>query len=261
MQRLDVNLATRPVRNTTLVWSGYAVAAVLLAAATWANVSAYREHRALGRDLASQAGSFESQRRELETRGERARVAIERYDVPALHLQAAKANEIIDWKAFSWTRLFNLMERIQPGAVRMNGVRPVFYGSGEAGDPRAEGTSGWGLPVSVEGTARNLAEIADFEQSLQDDPHVAFILPERLSRADSGEILFQLRFHYRPDLDAAKDTEPPPATAAGPPARSRAEASEAGASGEAEPVDVADPWAEAGAAPGEPGGRAQGRTP
>ena len=246
MQRLDVNLATRPARNTTLVWSGYSVAALLLAATTWANVSTYREHNARGRDLASQAGSFESQRRELETRGERARQAIERYDVPALHAQAAKANEIIDWKAFSWTRLFNLMERIQPGAVRMNGVRPVFYGAGEADDPRAAGAAGLGLPVAVEGTARSLDEIADFEQALQDDPHFSFILPEHLSRADSGEILFQLRFHYRPDLEPAPDAA---ASASAPGGRARSAGSAPAARAETEPVEVVDPWVEAGAEP------------
>lgn len=240
MQRLDVNLATRPVRNTTLVWSAYAVAALALACGTWWNVATYRGHLRLSRDLATEAGSFEQQRRELEGRAERARAAIAQYDVPALHIQAAKANEIIDWKAFSWTRLFNMMERIQPGAVRMNGVRPVFHGSNQ--DPRAAGAA-VGLPVSVEGTARTLGDIADFEQALQDDPQCGFILPENLTRADSGEIVFQLRFHYRSEPEAAE-------------AKGAAKADAKRAKPAADPVapaavEVDDAWAEAGAPPDE----------
>lgn len=245
MQRLDVNLATRPVRNTTLVWSGYGVGALVLAAFTWWNGSTYLAHRTLGRDLTTQAGSFEQQRRELEARAERARVAIERYDVPGLHVQAAKANEIIDWKAFSWTRLFNMMERIQPGAVRMNGVRPVFHGASDGVDPRSAGAVA-GLPVSIEGTARTLDDIADFEQALQDDPHCSFVLPENLTRADSGEIVFRLRFHYRPEL-----TNPSAKSLASKAQSARPAVPE---SVEEEPVEVDDPWAETGAPRGSADG-------
>jgi hypothetical protein len=239
VQWLDVNLATSPARNTTLVYSFYSVAALVLAAATWANVSTYREQHARGRELAGQVGSFAKQQRDLETRAGRARAAIQNFDVTALHLQASKANQIIDWKAFSWTKLFNMMERIQPGGVRMNGVRPVFYGGGDSGDPRASGADGWGVPVSVEGTARSLGEIGEFEQRLQDDPHFAFVLPEHLSRSDSGEIVFQLRFHYRPDLP------PAPAAAEAKPSREPAQPTA---------VEVEDEW-------GDVSKRKQGSTP
>lgn len=240
MQRLDLNLATHPARNTTIVWSGYALASVLVAATTWANVSTYRDHRARGRELASQAGSFTKQQQDLEARVTRAQTAIRGYDVPALHVQAAKANEIIDWKAFSWTRLFNLMEHIQPGGVRMNTVRPVFYGAADTGDPRASGGAGWGLPVAVEGTARTLDDVAEFEQAIQDDPHFAFVLPEHLARSDSGEILFQLRFHYRPVVEPPKAEE------------SRPKAGPVAGGETPETVRVDDPWDEVGAAGGTP---------
>ncbi len=227
MQWLDVNLATSPARNTTLVWSLHSVAALVLAVATWANVSTYREQHARGRELAGQVGSFAKQQRDLETRAGRARAAIQNFDVPALHLQAAKANQIIDWKAFSWTKLFNMMEKIQPGGVRMNSVRPVFYGAGDS-DSRSSGADGSGVPVSVEGTARSLDDIGELQQRLLDDPRFAFVLPERLARADSGEILFQLRFHYRPDLPA----EEPAAQAA----------AKASAPASPPPVEVEDEW-------------------
>ena len=43
-----------------------------------------------------------------------------------LTVQSLKANEVIEWKAFSWTRLFNLMEQIQPWDIRMTSIRPIF---------------------------------------------------------------------------------------------------------------------------------------
>jgi hypothetical protein len=230
VQWLDVNLATSPARNTTLVWSSYSVAALVLAAATWANVSTYSDQHERGEALATQAGSFAKQQRDLETRAGRAKAAIEKHDVPGLQLQASKANQIIDWKAFSWTRLFNQMEKIQPSGVRMNSVRPVFYGAGE-GDPRSSSAGAGGVPISIEGTARTLDDIGELQQRLLDDPHFASVLPERLARSDSGEIVFQLRFQYRPELPKA---EPTPAPSGAPKA----------AAAPAEPVEVQDEWGE-----------------
>jgi hypothetical protein len=219
VQWLDVNLATSPARNTTLVWSSYSVAALVLAAATWANVSTYSEQRERGEALATQAGSFAKQQRDLETRAARAKAAIETYDVPGLQLQASKANQIIDWKAFSWTRLFNLLEKLQPYGARMNSVRPVFYGT-DASDPRTA-IAGAGVPIAVEGTVRTFDDFVDLQQRLLDDPHFAAVLPERLNRIDSGEIVFQMHFQYRPELlkaesapASADEPKPTPVSAA-----------------------------------------------
>ena len=237
MQWLDVNLATSPARNTTLVWSSYSVAALVLAAATWANVSTYSDQHERSEALATQAGSFTKQQRDLETRAARAKAAIEKYDVPGLQLQTSKANQIIDWKAFSWTRLFNMMEKIQPHGVRMNSVRPVFYGTG-TGDPRsaAAAGAGVGVPIAVEGTARTLDDIGELQQRLLDDPHFASVLPERLARADSGEIVFQLRFQYHAEPPKA---EPKPEATPGTSGEPKA------ATADAAPVEVQDEWAEA----------------
>ncbi len=204
-------------------------------------MATYRGHLRLSRDLATEAGSFEQQRRELEGRAERARAAIAQYDVPALHIQAAKANEIIDWKAFSWTRLFNMMERIQPGAVRMNGVRPVFHGvepgSARRGSGRGASRVGRGDRAHARRhsstSSRRCRTIRSAASSSRRD----------LTRADSGEIVFQLRFHYRSEPEAAE-------------AKGAAKAAAKRAKPAADPVapaavEVDDAWAEAGAPPDE----------
>jgi hypothetical protein len=46
--------------------------------------------------------------------------------VEQLTIGADKANEVIGWKSFSWTRLFNLLEEVLPHEVQMVSIRPVF---------------------------------------------------------------------------------------------------------------------------------------
>jgi hypothetical protein len=214
MQPLDLNLASQPFRNNTLLWTGYAAAIVLLAAfSTW-SVVRWDEHRRLLRDKRDEVGTFESQRQDLERRAREAQAGIRQHDLESLGLQAAKANEVIDWKAFSWTRLFNHLERVQPWQVRMNSIRPMFHAAARASanpQQRAEAQTE-SMPVQIEGTARTYADFAELEQALQADPHFGRVEPERASRADSGEIVFVLRFQYYPLAgDAAAEPEVEPA--------------------------------------------------
>ena len=267
MQILDLNLASKPFRNNSLLWSGYAAALVLLVVASVWNVRTFADHQRLLADLQSDVGTFQSQRLELQSRAQRARAGIESFDLKSLRVQAQKANEVIDWKAFSWTRLFNQMERIQPNQVRMNSIRPLFRAAQRVTGDTAGETSMAAMPVVIEGTARSYGEFAELEHALQSDPHFGRVEPERLTRVDSGEVVFQLRFFYTPQLDEVDSLEfdgtaayidvPEDGDDSGEPAESDA-ASEPlqPAAGEAQvtavpqdgaaadaPVEVTEPWA------------------
>jgi hypothetical protein len=141
-------------------------------------------------------GTFQTQRLELETRAKRARDGIRRFDIDSLEIKTAKANEVIAWKAFSWTRLFNTLERVLPYQVRMNSVRPIFNPTGDGQDPGEAETGA--MPVSIEGTARSFADLAELQRALYADEQVGRVEPERLDKTDSGEFVFQLRFTYVP---------------------------------------------------------------
>lgn len=209
MQRLDLNLASNPFRNNTLLWVGYGSATVLLVLFSIWNVNTFVDYRARLLELRDTVGTFQTQRLELETRGKRALAGIRRFDVESLEIKTDKANEVIEWKAFSWTRLFNTLERVLPYQVRMNSVRPIFNPTGGRQD-QIEVQAG-SMPVAIEGTARTFDDLAELQQAFHSDPQIGRVEPERLDKTDSGEFVFQLRFMYVPIEEERSMTEPPPA--------------------------------------------------
>jgi hypothetical protein len=283
MQPLDLNLASNPFRNNTLLWTGYTTTTVLLLAFSVWSVDTFVEHRARLRELRDTVGTFESQRLDLSTRGQRALDGIRRFDVDALEVQAAKANEVIEWKAFSWTRLFNALEEAQPNQVRMTAVRPDFKGTSAPGEEQAATKATAkvaGIPVSIAGIAHDLAAFTALQSSMQEHPSFGRVEPNRLARTDGGEIMFEMHAWYlygdgAPDGDPAADEQGGDAVAgAGDPQQAApqngAPGAVATASGEPHPAplangatpDVAEPWpagqvpgsgeVESAAAPGTP---------
>jgi hypothetical protein len=134
-------------------------------------------------------------------------------------VQSERANEVIERRALSWTRLFNQLEKVQPYGVRMASIRPVYLGdadrrTGGKDDPTLAGS----VPVSVEGTAQSLEQFLEFERALLGDVHFARVEPERSSLTrNASEVLFELRFLYypygRPDVPAAAPAAPAPTEA------------------------------------------------
>jgi len=208
MQRLDLNLASNPFRNNSLLWVGYGTASVLLVLFSVWNISTFVDYRARLLELRDTVGTFQTQRLELETRGQRALVGIRRFDVDSLELKTNKANEVIEWKAFSWTRLFNTLERVLPYQVRMNSVRPIFNPTGGRQDQGE--TQAGAMPVAIEGTARTFDDLAELQRAFLADPQIGRVEPERLDKTDKGEFAFQMRFLYVPVEDARNVAEPPP---------------------------------------------------
>jgi hypothetical protein len=196
MQTLDLNLATRPFRNNTLLWTGYGVALLLLALFTWWNVQTYGAQTGKLAELRGKVDGFDRRMTEYKLRDDKALVAIGRYDLDELAVQAAKANDVIEWKAFSWTRLFNQLEELQPYQVKMLAVRPVFYASERK--TQHEDVPEGAVPVHVEGIAKDLRQFLAFERALLQDPHFDNVEPEKSNKLDSGEIRFDLKFLYYP---------------------------------------------------------------
>jgi hypothetical protein len=251
MQPLDLNLSSRPFRNNTLLWVGHVTAALLLLAFTVWSVTTYRENARRLDQLNTELGTTENEFRQLELRDKRAREAVAKVDIDTLDVQTAKANQVIDWQAFSWTRLFNRMAEVQPNDVKMIAIRPIFRTnrrSGEGGpDPTASVAKG--VPVVVEGVGKNDEAFYKMQDALLGNLHFNRVDPERLVRTTSGEYLFKLRFFYEPDVEllagldeeeAARLAEVAPDEVDAPDATDAADATEEGASDE-----TADPPAEA----------------
>lgn len=211
MRALELNLATRPFKNNTLVWLGYGVAAAALTAFTTVNVLSYRTSHQRLSDLSRTIVNIEQENLDLATREQRARAGIAKFDVELLELQASKANEVIEWKAFSWTRLFNRMAEILPHQVKMVSIRPMLRSAGEGGAAFAATGQAESVPVLVEGIARNLGALWELQHALVGAPHFGRVEPERLNRGEQNEVVFQLRFEYYPGQEGAPPAEEPEA--------------------------------------------------
>jgi hypothetical protein len=209
MRALDLNLASRPFKNNTLLWVGYTLAVIALAAFTAWNVIAWREHVAKLADLQDTVQSIESRMLDLDRREAAANDGIKGHDLEALELRSAKANEVIAWKAFSWTRLFNRMEIIQPYDVRMTSIRPLFRPGIRRGRRVAQENGRKSIAVAVEGVAKDFDAFWEMQNALLSDDHFGQVDPERLNRSERREIIFQLSFQYYPgdeeDGDGAAD--------------------------------------------------------
>lgn len=209
MQPLDLNLASRPFRNNTLLWVGHALAVAMLVVFSWWNIDTWLGARANLVELRAKVDNYDRRMSELGQRSEKARRDAARFDLGRLRDQAEKANDVIEWKAFSWTRLFNMLEQIQPYSVRMLSVRPTFYATERRSsrDALPEGA----IPVDVQGIAENLETLLDFERELIADPHFAQVEPDAqgLLEGNSREIKFDLQFLYFPDaVEGEEDVVP-----------------------------------------------------
>jgi hypothetical protein len=200
MRALDLNLATRPFRNNTPIWTAHGILlAALVSFTAWNVHTALRATQKLT-DLQSSLGSVERQLSDLDQREDAAIKGARVFDPKVMQIQSDKANDIILRRGLSWTRLFNTLEHVVPYEVHMKTVRPV-YGTARAsvGDARGvvfEGT----VPVDVEGTAQTFESFLELERALIVDPHFADVEPVRSDTAQgSAEVSFQMRFLYDPD--------------------------------------------------------------
>ena len=199
---LELNLATRPFRNNVPIWTAHALlAAGVIAYSAW-NVHAFFTAGEKLDALEADIGSTERRLSELDRRDREALAGIRVFDPKLLDTQAEQANEIIMRRGLSWTRLFNLFEKIVPYEVRMTAIRPV-YGTREA-EARGRGgskpTVAGTVPIDVEGVAQSLEAFLEFERALIVDNHFAEVEPVRTEQQPgSPELKFQLHFLYDPE--------------------------------------------------------------
>lgn len=208
---LELNLATRPFRNNVALWIGYGLGtALVLGFSAWNVWAAIDQAKRLA-DLRESMSAVDAKLVDLEIRETNALAEVAKIDVKALAVRADRANDFIDRRALSWTRLFNRMEEVQPYEVRMVSIRPVY--AGEATPQTGVGATPEGtVPVAVEGAAQSLEAFLEFERELVMDPHFAQVEPERTQIVAGGETLFTLNFLYDPEgrLGSAGEVKLPP---------------------------------------------------
>jgi len=118
------NLATRPFYNERAVQVGLSVAGVALAVLTlftaWQLLSLSAQQRDLSVRIARDEQRAEALRREATTVRSRVDAAL----LASTERATREANGVIDARTFSWTGLFNVVERTIPADVRLQSISP-----------------------------------------------------------------------------------------------------------------------------------------
>jgi hypothetical protein len=189
MRPIEINLAARPVQNNFLFYAGYAVALILIALFTTYNVRTLMEHSTRVAELNAGLAEGRALRSELEREGRRLLRDITSRDLVDLSNRIGAANEILAERKFSWTRMLNALEEVQPYKVRLLELRPVIVPQG--------------VLIQARGIAKDLENFWQLQQALQDHPMFRRVYPASYSTQVPGDFLFSLSFNYFDDPSEA----------------------------------------------------------
>jgi Tfp pilus assembly protein PilN len=214
-----LNLSLRPFRNDNLYRLIYVSCVVVLLAASIGNLALLVRH---GWALASLSGGLQAQRQALAEREARERDLgrqLAAFDGATLQRRADFANAAILSRVFSWTTLFNELEKVTPPDVKLRSIRPSIGSRGK-------------VDVLLEGTARDYGAFVELEEALMRSSSFSRVYPgsERVQGAayqpgapalpgaprpaaggtGGGELAFSISFEYFPGGKPSAPHSPAP---------------------------------------------------
>jgi hypothetical protein len=127
---LHGNLSTRPFYNERLLHVALGVAAVLLVALTVFSATQFLWLSRQQAQLSSRIAANEQRAGALLRDAEQVRREIDRTELDATVQATREVNRVIDQRVFSWTALFNAIERTIPAPVLLRAVRPLVGDDG-----------------------------------------------------------------------------------------------------------------------------------
>jgi hypothetical protein len=122
------NLSTRPFYNERAVQVGLTVVAVVLGVLTIFTVWQLWALTAQQRELGTRIARDEARAADLRREASRVRGRIDPQLLESTVRATREANRVIDARTFSWTALFNVLERTMPPDIRLQSVTPVSDG-------------------------------------------------------------------------------------------------------------------------------------
>jgi type IV pilus assembly protein PilN len=129
--RLDLNLATQPYEDAGEFWTRWGIAVGLLAVLTLALVGwTVRGWMNAGRDRQAIA-QLEAQIHERDSERASAQAYLEMAANRSTRDQSQFLNALIQRKAFSWTRVFEDLERVMPNNLHVVSLRPEINEQGQ----------------------------------------------------------------------------------------------------------------------------------
>ena len=129
--RLDLNLATQPYEDVGEFWTRWGAAVGVLALLTLALVGwTVRGWMDAGRDRHA-ISQLETQIRERDAERASAQAYLEVASNRSTRDQSQFLNALIQRKAFSWTRVFEDLERVMPNSLHVVSLRPEINEQGQ----------------------------------------------------------------------------------------------------------------------------------
>ena len=180
---LKINLATRPFYNErvvhvvlVLLGTGALVLMGLAGRTIVEQTKVHAEFTRVAEATEALVGTVSQETRTLEEN-------VSEEELEALRLSAAEANRLVDQRVFSWTELFNVIERTLPSRVMLTGLRPT----GNAGR--------MSLVIGVIG--ERVADIEEFIDQLEASGSVGNVLARQEQRREDGMYSAQLTGEFR----------------------------------------------------------------
>jgi hypothetical protein len=125
---LQGNLSTRPFYNERAVQLLLGGLAVGLAMLTLFTIWQFVALTARQRELSARISLDEVKAADLRREAQRVRARVDSRLLEATVKATREANALIDARTFSWTALFNVIERTIPGEVRLRSILPSIDG-------------------------------------------------------------------------------------------------------------------------------------
>jgi len=213
-----LNLARRPFLNARPVARIAVVLWLLGAGLCAANVWLFRGYLRGTAGLQTQLADLAQRRQATEQAIGRAEAELKGADLEHLNRQVEFLNERIAERRFGWSRLFDRLAEVLPGAVRIRSLASVNIVPTER-DTRRVARLADRFELRILGTAQSDEALLQLVDALFHHP--AFSAPNlaREARQSSGEINFDLTVTYLPAAQGAPAAAPPSAApAATPPA-------------------------------------------
>ena len=195
--RLEINLASQPYEDARQFWmrwggalTAVAILTLLLLIGTvtgWFNA---RRDRSKIADLQHQIAKRDEARRGAEQ-------FLSRTENRVTRDQSQFLNQLIERKAFSWTRVLEELEKVMPPRVHLVSIHPELNEDNQLS-----------LKMTVAGDSR--AKVIELEQRMEESQHFAqpYIESEHAASEAKDQVQFEIHADYIPQGTAVTPAEP-----------------------------------------------------
>jgi Tfp pilus assembly protein PilN len=188
---IRLNLASEPYRDTRGVNLVTAVMVALIAILLVYNVQTAWRYAVTTEQTRDRIAEIQAQTTAERRRAEEVRRGVAQYDLKALARASQTINAQIAERSFSWSALFDRLERVLPDEVRLNSLNPSIAAGSE------------GVRLDLVGVARSNEAVVEMINAFFVDPHFSRPFPQS-ERNSSGTVDFSLSVNYLPEARTAE---------------------------------------------------------